>query len=300
MRIKKGLKGEIQNAKMLDRLIKAFVQFSFLLACLSISILSYAQTQSSKRLVSLPGTPMPLVSSTGNSINYNQLWGDSSKTKKSCLNACAVPGIKLLFTFDSRNSFILNQNAKFFGLRFGLEFYDHYRVGFGWYFLRSPIALPDMVRPLDTLHQTLRFNYSTVFFEYVIYEDFKWEAVASIPFGRGTGVIDTVSTLFDERGTIRKQDVNVIAPSIGGHYKLFYWLGIGTGAGYRFVISPEKQVRKSLSAPFYVIKVKLFLGGIYKSIFKAQVVKEEKEAWKQERAERKQKRKGKRAQKNKK
>jgi len=198
--------------------------------------------------------------------------------------------LKFLLNFDSRNSFLLNQKGKLLGLRVGLEFFKHYRFGLGWYLSAQPIPLPSVYRMEDTLRQNLRFTYSTFFFEYVIYEDFKWEFSASLPIGRGTGNIDTVSTKYDKPGTQRKGNVGVIAPSIGGHYKIFYWLGIGTGVGYRFVISPEKNVRQSLSAPFYVIKVKLFLGGLYKAIFKPQKVKEEREAWKQQRAERKKRR----------
>lgn len=195
--------------------------------------------------------------------------------------------IKLLFSFDSRNSFLLNQQAKMAGLRLGLELFDRYRVGLGWYGLRGHINLPQEQRPNDMLLQSLRFTYGTVFFEYVIYEDFKWEAVASFPFGRGTGTIDTISTVNHVLGQLRAGDVNVIAPSVGGHYKLFYWLGVGSGVGYRFVIAPNQNVRQSLSAPFYVIKVKLFLGGIYKSIFKSEEVEAERAAWRNEKRERK-------------
>lgn len=213
-------------------------------------------------------------------------------------NLLGSPDLKLLFTFDSHSSFLLNQRAKFFGLRLGLEFFGNYRVGLGWYFLRKPIPLQDIVRPEDTLMQNLRFNYSTIFFEYVIYKDFKWEAVAALPLGRGIGIIDTVSTLNKVNGAMREKNVTVIAPSVGGHYKLFYWLGVGSGVGYRFVVSPEQEVRKSLSAPFYVIKVKLFLGGIYKAIFKPDLVKIEREAWEEKREERRQRRKERREQRN--
>lgn len=202
--------------------------------------------------------------------------------------------LKLLFSFDSRNSVLLNQQARMFGFRFGLEMFNRYRVGLGWYGLRGFVDLPQEIRPNDVLLQSLKFAYTTLFLEYVIYEDFKWEAVASLPFGRGTGIIDTISTVHNVLGQRRAGDVSVLAPSVGGHYKLFYWLGVGSGVGYRFVIAPNRNVRQSLSAPFYVIKVKLFLGGIYKSLFKREQVEAEKAAWKEGRQQRKEQRQEKR------
>lgn len=213
------------------------------------------------------------------------LWKEPAREKSQFLQ-----DFKLLFSFDSRNSFILNQQAKMLGFRVGVEMFDKYRTGFGFYGLRDHIDLPQEIRRYDTLNQALRFTYSTLFFEYVIYEDFKWEASASFPFGRGKGMVDTLSSRYNIPGERVSGDVNVIAPSAGGHYKLFYWLGVGGGLGYRFVVAPERNIRRSLSSPFYVIKVKLFLGGIYKSIFKSEEVEAERAEWRNQRRERKAKR----------
>lgn len=265
------------------------VRYVILMVVLILPILGFSQEQQK---------PFGLQYSVGDhfyekSAPMRYFLKDTTKKKEGIFS-----DLKLLFTFDSRNSFLLNQQAKMVGFRFGLEMFDRYRVGLGWYGLRGHIDLPKEIRPHDELLQSLRFTYSTLFFEYVIYEDFKWEAVASLPFGRGTGTIDTLSSLSRVPGERRAGDVNVLAPSIGGHYKLFYWLGIGSGMGYRFVIAPHKNVRQSLSAPFYVIKVKLFLGGIYKSIFKHEEVEAERAAWRNEKRERKERREERRQNKN--
>ena len=46
---------------------------------------------------------------------------------------------KLSFSFDSRNTFIVGQNANIFGLRAGLDFNGRVRIGLGLQGLTTPI-----------------------------------------------------------------------------------------------------------------------------------------------------------------
>ncbi|MEM9023841.1 MAG: hypothetical protein AAGB22_08860, partial [Bacteroidota bacterium] len=60
---------------------------------------------------------------------------------------------------------------------------------------------------------------------------------------------------------------------------------LGTGVGYRFVGTSSSVVRRSYSNPYITFKLKLFLGYIYKGIFKPDKIRAEKAAYQQEKQE---------------
>lgn len=53
---------------------------------------------------------------------------------------------------------------------------------------------------------------------------------------------------------------------VSGDYKLFSWLGIGMGAGYRLMLIDNKAIDENFNSIIYVLKVKLFLSEIYKAV----------------------------------
>ncbi len=175
---------------------------------------------------------------------------------------------KFIFSFDARRSFVNNQNAKLSGFKFGLEFDNRIRLGLGIYDLSSPffrsIPYTDSTGEVDTAHTRLKFGYISPYIEYVLFQNDRWEF--SIPLQLGAGsialeAIDSSGLVFDER------PLGILELSITGHYKVFQWIGIGSGVGYRFAFNKEQVVRKSLSSPVYMIKVKVFLGYVYRQIF---------------------------------
>ena len=49
-------------------------------------------------------------------------------------------------------------------------------------------------------------------------------------------------------------------------YKIVRWVGIGTGVGYRFIYYKESGINEQFSSPEYVIKLKVYLGEIVRTI----------------------------------
>ena len=57
--------------------------------------------------------------------------------------------------------------------------------------------------------------------------------------------------------------------NVSGHYKIIPWLGVGLGSGYRFMYSGNSNTSRNFNSPIYVLKIKVFLGDIYKSVDEA-------------------------------
>ena len=49
-------------------------------------------------------------------------------------------------------------------------------------------------------------------------------------------------------------------------YKIIKWVGIGTGVGYRLILFKNGGIKENFSSPVYVIKLKVYLGAIVRSI----------------------------------
>ena len=49
-------------------------------------------------------------------------------------------------------------------------------------------------------------------------------------------------------------------------FKIIRWFGIGTGVGYRLVYYKSPGVNEEFSSPEYVVKLKIYLGEIVRTI----------------------------------
>lgn len=202
------------------------------------------------------------------------------------LNADTIPEPKkwkFLFSFDSRSSSIRfsgdKYNAKLFGVKIGASYKEKHRFGWGVYWLQSdktPIIVPDkyLVRTdslgekyLDTVEHHVTFGYQTLFYEYVIYRKGRWEISAPVHLGFGVAEVNARNgrgpdTLLGKFGSA------LTSFAVDGHYKISPWLGVGAGFGYRLMLTHNKDISKALNAPYTIFKIKLFLGDLYRGMFK--------------------------------
>lgn len=172
---------------------------------------------------------------------------------------------KLVLGFDTRRSFFSNTDVKITGIRAGLEFDHRVRFWLGLHFLNTPIYrafhVSDSLGIPDTIHSKMNFGYLSFITEYVWLRTKRWEA--SVPLYIGFG---NMSFTGFEAGTTKK--FGLLELDVQGHYKFFSWIGLGGGVGYRWMLSRDDRLRRNFNNPVYIFKVKLFLGELYKSIFK--------------------------------
>lgn len=177
---------------------------------------------------------------------------------------------KFLFGFDSRSSIIDSRPSRIFGIRMGIQTKKNPRVryGLGAYNMQKTIKrsnekVEELEQTLDTLR--IDYGYLAFFYEYVWLNKNNFEV--STPFLIGAGSVDR-SYFNENREQIKlpKINITVFEASVAAHYKFLPWLGLGSGFGYNVVLSRRPELSRAFNSPFYVLKVKLFLGELYRNL----------------------------------
>ena len=177
---------------------------------------------------------------------------------------------KLVFKFDTRNSFITSQKAKIFGIKLGLNYNETVKLGIGFNSLLTDIYADKQIKygtnEIDTVKARLHFFYVSPYFEYVFYRNKKWEH--SIPIQIGFG--NSGYKYRNRAGILIKenyQPVILYEPSMTTQYKFLSWAAIGLGLGYRVMVLKNRDTDVNFNSPIYVLKLNLFPGNLYKAIF---------------------------------
>lgn len=178
---------------------------------------------------------------------------------------------KFIFGFDSRRSIIESKPARIFGLRIGLQHRNQkYRYGLGLYNMQEPLIrlnenVEELNEPIDSLN--IDFGYLALFYERIWINEKKYEVTT--PFVLGLGGVDR--SYRDQNGTLIKlpvTNISLLEFGVASHYKFTPWVGLGAGFGYNVVLSGRPELSRAFNSPFYVFKVKLFLGELYRLIRK--------------------------------
>lgn len=185
--------------------------------------------------------------------------------------------VGFIFKFDNRFSFAGDQAITIYGFRTGIKLKDKHEFGvaLNWigsrnFFELSPPAANSELnpRPLSPVRARLLYRYAGVFYEYNFYQKKRWSLSIPLQFGTGKAGIDIQSVddfSFVER---RLERFILLEPAINIDYKVVRFAGIGTGIGYRLAYSPQDIVQTSLTKPVFILKVKVYLGEIFRSLRK--------------------------------
>ena len=171
---------------------------------------------------------------------------------------------KLLVGLDSRRSFVSGRDVKVMGVRVGLDFEKRARVGFGVYTLASEFnrnfIRTDFFGIVDTIQAQLRFNYLTAYFEYVLLTTKHWEV--SLPLHIGIGDVSFTKINQDPKSFLLGE-MMVLA-----NYKIFPFLGLAAGVGYRQILLGGYAIRDNFDAPSYSFGIKFWAGYLVDKIIK--------------------------------
>lgn len=195
----------------------------------------------------------------------------------------AKPEVKplsnLIFQFDNRRERYYNVRGRMNGLKIGLEFYKRVRLGIGFY-ANNDFYRIEPPQGVDSLFRTARFNYATAFTEVVVFRNFRWELAVSSAIGRGGMEVNRYNLIGSSPSFISTDNLSGIGVfDIGGngHFKVFPWLGIGFGSGVRRIYDlDDANLRSAFTDPYFELKLKLFIGYAYRSIFKPASIEQEK------------------------
>ena len=174
-------------------------------------------------------------------------------------------GPHFVFNFDARYTLLQNAPARIGGLKAGLEWHNRLRTGIGFYALSSPVTtkLPATLPDEPPVEAQVKFSYGAVYAEYVMLRTKRWELSAPVQLGYGK----TLNVYQNQQGQVQRTEkipLWLVEPSVSGHYKVYSWVGLGAGAGYRQMLNASKRETQHLTAPIYYVKVKLFAGELYR------------------------------------
>jgi hypothetical protein len=175
------------------------------------------------------------------------------------------PHRRPVFQLDIRNSIINHRLVTIPGLKLGVEWRGRLRTGLGVYLLSSgiPSRQPIPSELPAATNSELRLRYVAAYGEYVVLGNPRWEIATQLQLGVGK----TYARYALPNGEVVRSPKKVIwlaEPSLSGQMRVYRWLALGAGAGWRQPMFVNKFTERELNGPVFYGRVKLSLGDIYK------------------------------------
>lgn len=200
---------------------------------------------------------------------------------------------KLVFELDGRTTLIQGEWLRLGGFRIGMEYREKFRLGLASHYVQSPVPLRNN-SGFKSMHRgEFNFRYNSIFYDYIILHNFRYAVEFSAELGGGKANFFLYNHETDDLDTtITSTKLSNMSLKIAGYVNATPWFAIGTGVGFTTAkaVFPKHEV--GLNAPFYTIKLKFMLGRLFKTIFKPEIIEEERflyEREKQKRIEERQK-----------
>lgn len=171
---------------------------------------------------------------------------------------------RLVVKFDSRGSFIANRSVGFWGAKAGLEHAGRFQYGIGYNFLRTRTAYEREAPGAGRIPVHLRFGYVTPYVEYAFYQRGPWEVRIPVQFGIGAGSL-VYRDAEGRQQRYARSGVFLYEPSMTVQYRFLRYFGAQVGWGFRLAFT-NGTLGEPLTAPTYVIGVKVFFADLYRAL----------------------------------
>ena len=181
---------------------------------------------------------------------------------------------KFFLTLDKTSSFVSGKGAVTNELRMGLEFKKKLRLGIGYAALISDVVEEKTITTEVThrdsiLNASLSLAYFSMSSEYIFYDSKRWQITMPVGIGIGSSYFSYYEKINGDYKTKKTDQGTVVLLGATGlvTYRVLRWVGLSAGVGYRIALIKNSKVKESFTSPVYTIKIRLFLGEIYKSVF---------------------------------
>lgn len=224
------------------------------------------------------------------------IYAQSVESKKDSIGTRKI-STKIIFNIDTRASLVHNLPVQIGGMKIGIQLGQHHRLGIGFYLMGLPIFGQMIFKPasydvnsishknvvvknkptqVNTIESDqsimLSMAYASVFYEYVLLTRKRWEL--SIPIqlalGQATYTSSVLSTTTNPATNINKSitynrptEYKLIflgETSLNLQFKVFCWMGIGGGLGYRRLFNDNNNPKtaNTFDNIIWVAKLKIF------------------------------------------
>jgi hypothetical protein len=178
-------------------------------------------------------------------------------------------GIKPIFNFDNRNSFLNTQFVTVFGARAGIELQKKVRLGVGFHWIPTELQAslnPQLLNRYFLQGERLQLYYASMYFEYIIASESRWEVSFPLQFGYGrTNMPLNLDIPNPFTFNAEFNNIWLFEPSLIGYYKIYPWMGLGAGAGYRHTLFAPNSIAQSFNAPVWLLRARFFLGELLRA-----------------------------------
>ena len=169
---------------------------------------------------------------------------------------------KFTLQLDNRFTRLNEKNVTIFGGKAGFAYKNLTRIGIGTSFALKPISNDFVdVNTGQTVENTTGFWYFSVFNDWIIFKNKRWNCYVTEQIGIGaprfTKSING-QIVSDENVTLIINELSAQA-----QYKFLPWLGAGAGLGYRHSLNKDSFVRSAVNGPVFIAKVIIYPGAIF-------------------------------------
>jgi len=176
------------------------------------------------------------------------------------------PHRRPVFQLDIRNSILNRRFVTIPGLKLGVEWRGRLRTGLGVYLLSSPIPSRQPIpSELPAVERTeLRLRYVAGYGEYVVLGNPRWEVSGQLQLGVGK----TYARYYFPDGKVlrsRKKVIWLVEPSMAAQMRVYRWLALGAGLGWRQPVFVNRFTERELNGPVFYGRIKLSLNDLYKT-----------------------------------
>ncbi|MCX6190213.1 MAG: hypothetical protein NTW54_11575, partial [Bacteroidetes bacterium] len=162
------------------------------------------------------------------------------------------------------NTFVTGRGVPMKGLQLGLNFGNKISYMLGVYFLSQPIYGRTTLNK-GTVNETkyttqVYINYTSLIAEYSLHRSQRWNIYMPLLLGIGTAkkqYFDTVSLKIAKRSTIVPIEL-----SIAGNYRIWKFIGISGGLGYRRAFSSNIIKDEDFNGITYSLGIKIWFGDL--------------------------------------
>lgn len=174
------------------------------------------------------------------------------------------------FAFESSNSFVGGTSAWITGYKVGITFNGRLSTGYGWYKLVSDIVENKTIVGLSgndsVVPAQLKMKYKAISLSYVYFKNQKWILSATMQPAWGESYFEYFISAGDREQAFNHK-VNMIEIGSGAAYKVFPWIGLGAGLGYRIMTKNNPSIDYNFNTVNYYLGLRVFIDEIYKSVF---------------------------------
>ncbi len=181
---------------------------------------------------------------------------------------------KFFLTLDKTSSFVSGKGAVTNEIRIGLEFQKKLRLGIGYAALVSDVVedktITTQISQKDSvLKAILSLSYFSISGEYIFYDSKRWQITMPVSLGIGSSYFNYYEKINGEYLTKKTDEGTVVlfGPTGVATYRVLRWVGVSGGIGFRYAIVDNSKVKESFNSPIYLIRLRIFVGEIYKSVF---------------------------------